>query len=95
MHLGVERILRRLGLEMQTVPFQGAGQTLPAFLGGHITFFGGSLVGAMPAVRAGTARCYFLTTVGGSPAAPHPVMMLMSTAGTAIAAPKPEAVATD
>jgi tripartite-type tricarboxylate transporter receptor subunit TctC len=71
MHLGVERILRRLGLEMQTVPFQGAGQTLPAFLGGHITFFGGSLVGAMPAVRAGTARCYFLTTVGGSPAAPE------------------------
>lgn len=71
MHLGVERILRQLGLEMTTVPFQGAGQTLPAFLGGHITFFGGSLVGAMPAVRAGTARCYFLTTVGGSPAAPE------------------------
>jgi tripartite-type tricarboxylate transporter receptor subunit TctC len=71
MHLGVERILRRLGLEMQTVPFQGAGQTLPAFLGGHITFFGGSLVGAMPAVRAGTARCYFLTTVGGNPSAPE------------------------
>jgi tripartite-type tricarboxylate transporter receptor subunit TctC len=71
MHLGVERILRRLGLEMTTVPFQGAGQTLPAFLGGHITFFGGSLVGAMPAVRAGTARCYFLTTVSGSPAAPE------------------------
>ena len=71
MHLGVERILRRLDLQMTTVPFQGAGQTLPAFLGGHITFFGGSLVGAMPAVRAGTARCYFLTTVGGSPSAPE------------------------
>jgi tripartite-type tricarboxylate transporter receptor subunit TctC len=71
MHLGVERILRQLGLQMQTVPFQGAGQTLPAFLGGHITFFGGSLVGAMPAVRAGTARCYFLTTVGGNPSAPE------------------------
>lgn len=71
MHLGVERILRRLDLHMTTVPFQGAGQTLPAFLGGHITFFGGSLVGAMPAVRAGTARCYFLTTVGGSPSAPE------------------------
>lgn len=71
MHLGVERILRRLDLHMTTVPFQGAGQTLPAFLGGHITFFGGSLVGAMPAVRAGTARCYMLTTVGGSLAAPE------------------------
>jgi len=71
MHLGVERVLRRLNLEMTTVPFQGAGQTLPAFLGGHITFFGGSLVGAMPAVRAGTARCLMLTTAGGHPAVPE------------------------
>ncbi|MBL6454198.1 tripartite tricarboxylate transporter substrate binding protein [Belnapia sp. T6] len=70
MHLGVERILRRLDLSMTTVPFQGAGQTLPAFLGGHITFYGGSVVGAMPAVRAGTAKCLLLTTAEDHPALP-------------------------
>ncbi|TCH99492.1 tripartite tricarboxylate transporter substrate binding protein [Roseococcus sp. SYP-B2431] len=70
MHLGVERILRRLDLQMTTVPFQGAGQTLPAFLGGHITFYGGSIVGAMPAIRANSARCLLLTTREGHPAAP-------------------------
>ncbi|MDB5412724.1 MAG: Bordetella uptake protein [Rubritepida sp.] len=71
MHLGVERILRRLNLDMTTVPFQGAGQTLPAFLGGHITFYGGSIVGAMPAVRANSARCLLVTTAEGHPAAPE------------------------
>jgi tripartite-type tricarboxylate transporter receptor subunit TctC len=70
MHLGVERIWRRLGLEMTAVPFQGAGQTLPAFLGGHITFYGGSLTGAVPALRAGTAKCLMVTTPDGSAEAP-------------------------
>jgi tripartite-type tricarboxylate transporter receptor subunit TctC len=70
MHLGVERVWRRLGLELTAVPFQGAGQTLPAFLGGHITFYGGSLTGAVPALRAGTAKCLMLTTPDGSPEAP-------------------------
>jgi len=71
MHLGVERILRRLGLEMQTVPFQGAGQTMPAFLGRHITFYGGSVVGAMSAVRGGQAKCLLLTTAEGHPELPN------------------------
>lgn len=70
MHLAVERIWRRLDLKLTAVPFQGAGQTLPAFLGGHITFFGGSLTGALPAVRAGTGRCLMLTTPGPSEHAP-------------------------
>jgi tripartite-type tricarboxylate transporter receptor subunit TctC len=69
MHLGVERILRRLNMQMTTVPFQGAGQTLPAFLGGHITFYGGSVVGVIGAARAGQAKCLMLTT-----AEDHPVM---------------------
>jgi tripartite-type tricarboxylate transporter receptor subunit TctC len=70
MHLGVERILRRLGLDMTTVPFQGAGQTLPAFLGGHITFYGGSVVGVLNAARAGLAKCLFLTTAENHPDLP-------------------------
>jgi tripartite-type tricarboxylate transporter receptor subunit TctC len=70
MHLAVERVWRHLGLELTAVPFQGAGQTLPAFLGGHITFFGGSLTGALPAVRAGTARCLMMTTPEASADAP-------------------------
>lgn len=69
MHLGMERILRRLNMQMTTVPFQGAGQTLPAFLGGHITFYGGSVVGVIGAARAGQAKCLMLTT-----AEDHPVM---------------------
>ncbi|HYF07768.1 MAG TPA: tripartite tricarboxylate transporter substrate binding protein [Acetobacteraceae bacterium] len=71
MHLGVERILARLGLQMTTVPFQGAGQTLPAFLGGHITFYGGSVVGVINAARAGQARCLLLTTAEGHPELPN------------------------
>ncbi|MBY0335052.1 MAG: tripartite tricarboxylate transporter substrate binding protein [Acetobacteraceae bacterium] len=70
MHLGVQRILDTLGLRMQAVPFQGAGQTLPAFLGGHITFFGGSVPGVMAAARAGSARCLLLTTGEGHPDLP-------------------------
>jgi tripartite-type tricarboxylate transporter receptor subunit TctC len=70
MHLGVERVWRRLGLDLTAVPFQGAGQTLPAFLGGHITFYGGSLSGAVPALRADRAKCLMLTTADGSPEAP-------------------------
>ena len=71
MHLGVERILARLGLQMTTVPFQGAGQTLPAFLGGHITFYGGSVVGVINAARAGQARCLLLTTAENHPELPN------------------------
>ena len=71
MHLGVERILSRLGLQMTTVPFQGAGQTLPAFLGGHITFYGGSVVGVINAARAGQARCLLLTTATNHPELPN------------------------
>ena len=71
MHLGVERILARLGLQMTTVPFQGAGQTLPAFLGGHITFYGGSVVGVIGAARAGQARCLLLTTAENNPELPN------------------------
>ncbi|MDB5375410.1 MAG: tripartite tricarboxylate transporter family receptor [Belnapia sp.] len=69
-HPGVERILRRLDLNMTTLPFQGAGQTLPAFLGRDISFYRGSVVGAMPAVRAATARCLLLTTEEDHPDLP-------------------------
>ncbi len=71
MHLGVERILRTLNLQMTTVPFQGAGQTLPAFLGRHITFYGGSVVGVMSAARADHAKCLMLTTAENNPSLPH------------------------
>jgi tripartite-type tricarboxylate transporter receptor subunit TctC len=70
MHLGVERILRSLRLDMTTVPFQGAGQTLPAFLGGHITLYGGSVVGVINAARAGLAKCLLLTTAEDNPNLP-------------------------
>ncbi|CAH0161317.1 hypothetical protein ROS9278_00968 [Roseomonas sp. CECT 9278] len=70
MHLGVQRVWQRLGLDLTAVPFQGAGQTLPAFLGGHITFYGGSLTGAVPALRGDRAKCLMLTTAEGSPRRP-------------------------
>ena len=71
MHLGVERILRRLDLRMTTVPFQGAGQTLPAFLGRHITFYGGSVVGVNTASQARQAKCLMLTTAEDHPGMPN------------------------
>ena len=70
LHLGVERVLQTLGLKMNVVPFQGGSQSLNALLGGHISFYGGSVVVGMGAIRAKTMKCLLLTTAENNPEVP-------------------------
>jgi tripartite-type tricarboxylate transporter receptor subunit TctC len=71
MHLAAERLFRRLDLRVQAVPFQGASQTLNAFMGGHIDLYGGSVAVVMNTARAGQARCLLLTSAEDHPAFPQ------------------------
>jgi tripartite-type tricarboxylate transporter receptor subunit TctC len=71
MHLAAERMFRRLGLQLQAIPFQGASQTLNAFTGGHIDLYGGSVAVVMSTARAGNARCLLLTSAEDHPALPQ------------------------
>jgi tripartite-type tricarboxylate transporter receptor subunit TctC len=71
MHLAAERMFRRLGLQLQAIPFQGASQTLNAFTGGHIDLYGGSVAVVMSTARAGNARCLLLTSADDHPAFPR------------------------
>jgi tripartite-type tricarboxylate transporter receptor subunit TctC len=70
LHLGVDRVLQTLGLKMTVVPFQGGSQSLNALLGGHISFYGGSVVVGMGAIRAKTMKCLLLTTAEDNPEVP-------------------------
>jgi tripartite-type tricarboxylate transporter receptor subunit TctC len=70
LHLGVERVLQTLGLKMTVVPSQGGSQSLNALLGGHISFYGGSVVVGMGAIRAKTMKCLLLTTAEDNPEVP-------------------------
>lgn len=71
MHLAAERMFRRLNLQLQAIPFQGAAQTLNAFTGGHIDLYGGSVAVVMATARAGNARCLLLTSAADHPAFPQ------------------------
>ncbi|MCZ8147002.1 MAG: tripartite tricarboxylate transporter substrate binding protein, partial [Roseomonas sp.] len=71
MHLAAERMFRRLGVQLQAIPFQGAAQTLTAFTGGHIDLYGGSVAVVMSTARAGNARCLLLTSAANHPAFPQ------------------------
>lgn len=70
MQLGAERLFRKLDLKVRAVPFGGAGETARNFLGGHITFYGGSLPPILPHVAAGKAKCLLLTSAADNAALP-------------------------
>ncbi len=71
MQLAAERIFAKLGVKVRPVPFGGAGETARNFLGGHVTFYGGSLPPILPHVAAGKAKCLLLTSAGRNPALPQ------------------------
>jgi tripartite-type tricarboxylate transporter receptor subunit TctC len=52
------------------VPFGGAGETAKNFLGGHVTFYGGSVPPIMPHIKAGKAKALLLTSAAGNQALP-------------------------
>jgi tripartite-type tricarboxylate transporter receptor subunit TctC len=60
--LAGERIFRTQGVQLRPVPFGGAGETLKAFLGGHVDIYGGSIPPILPHVKAGKAKCLLLTS---------------------------------
>ncbi len=71
MQLAAERIFAKLGVKVRPVPFGGAGETARNFLGGHVTFYGGSLPPILPHVAAGKAKCLLLTSAARNPALPQ------------------------
>lgn len=68
--LSGERIFETQGVKVRAVPFGGAGETLKAFLGGHVDVYGGSIPPILPHVQAGRARCVLLTSRDANSALP-------------------------
>jgi len=60
--LATARILRATGTSARDVPFKGAGETLTAFLGGHVDIYVGSIPPILQHVQAGKAKCVLLTS---------------------------------
>jgi putative tricarboxylic transport membrane protein len=60
--LATERILRAMNVHARDVPFKGAGETLIAFLGGHIDIYVGSVPPILQHAQAGKAKCLLLTS---------------------------------
>ncbi|HTS20423.1 MAG TPA: tripartite tricarboxylate transporter substrate binding protein [Casimicrobiaceae bacterium] len=68
--LATERILRAMNVHARDVPFKGAGETLVAFLGGHIDIYVGSVPPILQHAQAGKAKCLLLTSAERIPALP-------------------------
>ena len=62
LHLAAERIFSKVGVKARPVPFGGAGETLKAFLGGHIDIYAGSITPILPYLKDGQAKCLLVTT---------------------------------
>lgn len=61
LHLATERIFMKLGVKAQAVPFNGAGETLKAFLGDHIHIYGGSIAPVQPYLKNASAKCLIVS----------------------------------
>ncbi len=69
-HLGVARVLHATNTTAQDVPFKGAGETITAFLGGHIDIYVGSVPPVIQHVKSGKAKCILVTSAERIPALP-------------------------
>lgn len=70
-HLGVARVLSATNTTAQDVPFKGAGETITAFLGGHIDIYVGSVPPVIQHVKGGKAKCILVTSAERIPALPN------------------------
>jgi tripartite-type tricarboxylate transporter receptor subunit TctC len=61
LHLATERIFMKLGVKARAVPFNGAGETLKAFLGDHIDIYGGSIAPVQPYLKDNSAKCLIVS----------------------------------
>jgi tripartite-type tricarboxylate transporter receptor subunit TctC len=70
LHLASERIFNKTGVKARAVPFNGAGETLKAFLGGHVDIYAGSIAPILPYVKDNSAKCLLLTSAERNAALP-------------------------
>jgi tripartite-type tricarboxylate transporter receptor subunit TctC len=68
--LAGERVFRAVGVKLRPVPFGGAGETLKAFLGGHVDIYGGSIPPVVGHVKDGKMKCLLATAAERNPALP-------------------------
>lgn len=71
LHLAAERIFAKVGAKARPVPFGGAGETLKAFLGGHIDIYAGSITPILPYTKDNQAKCLLVTTAKKVDAVPQ------------------------
>lgn len=69
--LASERIFRELGIKARDVPYRGAGETMPALLGGVIDIYVGSVPPAIAMEKAGSIKCLLVTSAKPSAVLPQ------------------------
>lgn len=71
MHVGMELFLSMAGIKMLHVPYNGAGPSTLAVLGGQVPVLSTSLVAALPHAKAGKLRMLAVTSGQRTPLAPE------------------------
>ncbi|MBM3356148.1 MAG: tripartite tricarboxylate transporter substrate binding protein [Betaproteobacteria bacterium] len=71
MHVGMELFLSMANVKMLAVPYNGAGPSTLAVLGGQVPVLSTSLPPALPHARAGKLRILAVTTAQRTPLAPE------------------------
>ena len=69
--LATARILRATNTSARDIPFKGAGETLTAFLGGHIDVYVGSIPPILQHMKSGKAKCLLVTSADRVAALPN------------------------
>lgn len=69
--LASELIFREYGIKARDIPYRGAGETMPAMLGGVVDIYVGSVPPAVTMEKAGTAKCLLLTSAKKSASLPN------------------------
>ena len=71
MHVGMELFLSMAGVRMLAVPYNGAGPSTLAVLGGQVPVLSTSLPPSLPHAKAGKLRILAVTTARRTPLAPE------------------------
>lgn len=71
MHVGMELFRSMAGIQLLQVPYNGAGPSTIAVLGGQVPVLSTSLVAALPHARAGKLRMLAVTSAERTPLAPE------------------------
>ena len=77
-HLAGELFKSMAKIDIQHVPYRGAGQVIPDLLGGRITMYFGAIAPLIPLVRDGKLRALAVTSAERFPASPALPTMIES-----------------